>query len=148
MYLTFRGDDFRPDYGKLGVLAALFPNTPIAALTATATMRDRQTICDTLCLRNPKLVIGNLIPPNIFFSKVFREGRDDQAYVNILQPIANSLLEQGTKYPLTLIYLLLPCCGRAYKLKNTLKEKQYDPEEEPYIPENRLFGQFLAPQTV
>ena len=148
MYLTFRGDDFRPDYGKLGVLAALFPNTPIAALTATATMSDRQTICNTLCLRNPKLVIGNLNRPNIFFAKVFREGSDYQAYVNILQPIANSLLEQGTKYPLTLIYLPLPWCGKAYKLfENTLKEKQYDPEEGPFIPENRLFGQFHAPQT-
>ena len=28
-----------------------------------------------------------------------------------------------------------------------LKEKQYDPEEGPLIPENRLFGQFHAPQT-
>ena len=131
------------------MLAALFPNTPIAALTATATMSDRQTICKTLCLKNPKLVIGNLNRPNIFFAKVFREGSDYQAYVNILQPIANSLLEHGTKYPLTLIYLPLPWCGRAYKLfENTLKEKQYDPEEGPFIPENRLFGQFHAPQTV
>lgn len=110
-------------------------------------MSDRQTICNTLCLRNPKLVIGNLNRPNIFFGKVFREGSDYQAYVSILQPITNYLLEQGTKYPLTLIYLPLLWCGRAYKLfENTLKEKQYDPEEEPFTPENILFGH--APQTV
>ncbi|XP_068674590.1 bifunctional 3'-5' exonuclease/ATP-dependent helicase WRN-like [Montipora foliosa] len=141
-------DDFRPHYGKLSVLAALFPNAPIAALTATATTGDRHTICNTLCLRNPKLVIANLNRPNVFFSKVFREGSDNEAYAKILQPIATSLLEQGTCYPLTLIYLPLPWCGRAYKLfEGILKEKQYDPEEGPLIPENRLFGQFHAPQT-
>lgn len=68
--------------------------------------------------------------------------------VKILQSIATSLLEQGTGYPLKLIYLPLPWCGRVYKLfECILKEKQYDPEEGPLIPENRLFGQFHAPQT-
>ena len=147
-YFSNRGDDFRPDYGKLSVLAALFPNAPIAALTATTTTGDRQTISNTLCLKNPKLVIANLNRPNIFFAKVFREGSDNEAYVKILQPIATSLLEQGTGYPLKLIYLPLPWCGRVYKLfEGILKEKQYDPEEGPLIPENRLFGQFHAPQT-
>ena len=57
-------------------------------------------------------------------------------------------MEQGTKYPLTLIYLSLPWCGRAYRLfESILNEKQYDTVEGPFIPENRLFGQFHAPQT-
>lgn len=120
----------------------------MAALTATATKSDRETICETLCLRQPKLVIGNLDRPNILYAKVFREGTDDESYGNILQPVAESLLKQGTKYPLTIIYLSLPWCGKAYKLfESTLKEKQYHPEEGPFIPENRLFGQFHAPQT-
>ena len=124
-YFSNRGDESRPDYGKLSVLAALFQNAPIAVLTATATTGDRHTICSTLCLRNPKLVIANLNCPNILFSKVFREGSDNEAYAKILQPIATSLLEQGIGYPLTLIYLPLPWCGRSYKLfEDTLKKKK------------------------
>ena len=65
-----------------------------------------------------------------------------------MQPIATSLVEQGTCYPLTLIYLPPPWCGRAHKLfEGIRKEKQYDPEVGPLIPENRLFGQYHAPQT-
>ena len=78
----------------------------------------------------------------------FRKGSDYEAYVNVLQPIVKALFEQGGNYPLTLIYLPLPWCGRAYKLfESILHERQYDPEEGPFIPENRLFGQFHAPQT-
>ena len=121
-YFSNRGDDFRPDYGKLSVLAALFPNAPIAALTATATTGDRRAICSTLCLRNPKVVIANLNRPNILFSKVFREGSDNEAYAKILQPIATSLFEQGIGYPLTLIYLPLPWCVRAYKFFEALRK--------------------------
>ena len=149
-YLDFqnRGDDFRPDYGKLGVLAALFPNAHVAALTATATKRGTQTICSTICLRSPNLVIGNLDRSNIVYAKVFREASDNEVYPNILEPIAKSLLEYGSKYPSTLIYLSLPWCGRASRLfESILNEKQYDPVEGPFIPENRLFGQFHAPQT-
>ena len=36
------GNDFRPDYKKLGVLKQQFPDVPILALTATATQRVRR----------------------------------------------------------------------------------------------------------
>ena len=121
----------------------------MAALTATATQKDRLIISSNLCLRKPVLVIGNLNHPNIIYGKVFREGSDSVSYNNILQPIAEALLQEGTEYPLTLIYLPLHWCRRAYKLfKTTLKEKQYVPATGPYIPENGLFAQFHAPQTV
>ena len=132
----------------LSLLAALSPNAPIAALTATAITGDGRTICNTLCVRSPKLVTANLNRPNIFFAKVFRKGSDKEARAKILQPIATPLMEQGTCYPLTLIYLPPPWCGRAHKLfEGIRKEKQYDPEEGPLIPENRLFGQYHAPPT-
>lgn len=34
---TLCSNDFRPDYKKLGILKQQFPDTPILALTATAT---------------------------------------------------------------------------------------------------------------
>ena len=101
-----------------------------------------------MCLRSPNLVIGSLDRSNIVYTKAFREGSDNKAYANILEPIAKCLLEQGSKYPLTSIYLSLPWCGRAYRLFESISnERQYDPVEGPFIPENCLFGQFHAPQT-
>jgi bloom syndrome protein len=35
------GNDFRPDYKRLCILKQQFPNTPLLALTATATARVR-----------------------------------------------------------------------------------------------------------
>ena len=129
-------------------MAALFPNAPLAALTATATHSDRETIKSTLCLRKPKFIIGNLDRENIFYAKIVREGNDSESYIKILQPIAEGLLEHGINYPLTLVYMALPWCGRAYKLfEGIMKGKQYFPEGCPPIPENRLFGQFHSPQT-
>ena len=91
------------------------------------------------------MVIGNLDRPNIFYAKKFREGNDISS---ILRPIAEALLDQGTNFLLTIIYLPLIWCGKAYKMfEDILKEKQYHPQEGPLIPENRLFGQFHSPQT-
>ena len=126
-------------------MAALFPNAPVTALTATATQSDREVIASTLHLKKPRLVVGNLDRANIFFAKIFRE---DDISASILQPIAESLLEEGTKFPLTILYMPLLWCAKAYKLfEGILKEKQYVPEGCPSIPENRLFGQFHSPQT-
>ena len=126
-------------------MATLFPNAPVAALTATTTKSDREAIKCTLYLRNPRLVTGKLDRSNVYYAKVFRDGND---IANIIQPIAEALLEQGTNLPLTVVYLPLLWCGKAYKLfEEILKERQYDPEEGPFIPENRLFAQFHAPQT-
>ena len=38
LYLCTARKDFRPCYGKLGMLASLFPSLPFLALTATATL--------------------------------------------------------------------------------------------------------------
>jgi len=63
-------------------------------------------------------------------------------------PTAEALLDQGTNFPLTIIYLPLFWCGKAYKMfEEILKEKQYHPQEGPFIPKNRLLGQFHPAQT-
>ena len=53
------GHDFRPDYRTLSDLRALFPNTPVMALTATATQRVRQDIAAQLTIADsPQFVSG------------------------------------------------------------------------------------------
>lgn len=63
-------------------------------------------------------------------------------------PIAKSLLNEKTAYPLTIVYLPLRLCGFAYKLfEYVLSAEQYFPPGSAAIPANRLFAQFHAPQT-
>ncbi|GMI65368.1 RECQ helicase SIM [Hibiscus trionum] len=72
------GHDFRPDYGRLSILRENFSarslkflkyNIPIMALTATATIRVRQDILDSLCMsKETKFVVTSFFRPNLRFS--------------------------------------------------------------------------------
>lgn len=131
------------------MLVAFFPNAVLIALTATANSMDRAKIKDSLNMKNPVEVIGDADRPNIFYSKVFREGEEISSYENILRPIAEKLMEMNVKYPITILYLPLKWCGFAYKLFHSIlgKEQYYPPDADP-IPEKRLFAQYHAPQTL
>lgn len=63
------GHDFRPEYRMLGQLrdqfAGRFANTPIVALTATATPRVRGDILAQLHLRNPAVYLGDFERDNL-----------------------------------------------------------------------------------
>ena len=117
-------------------------------MTATANHKDMEYIKDSLGLKKCKYVIGNPDRKNIFYEKVFRCGRDIDSIEGILTPVAEGLLKEKNKYPLTVIYISLKWCGFAYKLfEYVLGIKQYYPEGSLQIPENRLFAQFHASQT-
>jgi len=49
------GHDFRPSYAQIGQLREYMPNTPILALTATATDKVRTDIITKLNLKTPKI---------------------------------------------------------------------------------------------
>ena len=49
------GHDFRPSYAQIGQLRDFMPNTPILALTATATEKVRTDIITKLNLKTPKI---------------------------------------------------------------------------------------------
>ena len=146
--LNFRGDDFRPDFGRLGMLCALFPHVPVLALTATASKRDRAIIRNTLHLKNPLEVLVSPNRQNIYYKKIFRVGPDLESYESILQPIAEGLRKETVNYPLTILYMTLKWCGFAYKMfDKILGHEQYYPSDTEAVPENRIFAQFHAPQT-
>jgi bloom syndrome protein len=84
------GHDFRPDYGKLGLLKDEFPECPILALTATA----RKKVADDTkkVLRIPLAVSfhAGFDRPNLFFQVVTKPPRmvDTQVRICCLSPIA------------------------------------------------------------
>ena len=146
--LNFRGDDFRQDYGKLGMLCATFPNAPVLALTATANKKDRKLIKESLGLKKCVELVANPDSKNIFYATSFREGHGADSIENICRPIANNLLTMGIDYPLTIIYMPLKWCGYVYRLfESIMGINQYYPPGSLPVPKNRLFAQFHAPQT-
>lgn len=69
------GHDFRYSYRELGKLRNTFPNIPILAVTATATVRVRNDIVSSLRLRNPQILCSGFDRPNLYFS-VFIKGKN------------------------------------------------------------------------
>ena len=62
------GHDFRPDYRNLKTLRSDFPQTPIIALTATATESVRQDIVAQLDLIEPETFVLGLNRPNLSYT--------------------------------------------------------------------------------
>jgi ATP-dependent DNA helicase RecQ len=69
------GHEFRPEYRQLSVLREAFPETPIAAFTASATRRVRHDIVAQLRLRNPAKFVRSFHRPNLQI--VVKEMKDD-----------------------------------------------------------------------
>jgi ATP-dependent DNA helicase RecQ len=61
------GHDFRPEYRQLGPLRNRYPQTPMMALTATATERVRDDILTELRLRDPYIHIASFNRPNLYY---------------------------------------------------------------------------------
>ncbi len=61
------GHDFRPDYRALSELRALFPQTPVMALTATATGRVQQDIVEQLRLDDCRRFVSGFDRPNLTY---------------------------------------------------------------------------------
>ena len=72
------GQDFRPDYLRLGAQADEFGVGVRIALTATAAPPVRREICRRLGLRDPEEVIGDLDRPHIELSVQHARSRHDK----------------------------------------------------------------------
>ncbi|MBM1106844.1 RecQ family ATP-dependent DNA helicase [Aurantibacter crassamenti] len=69
------GHDFRPAYLECGMLRSVLPDTPIIALTATATEQVSKDIIDTLNLDTPLTVKDSFARDNIAFQIVRTEDK-------------------------------------------------------------------------
>ena len=74
-------------------------------MTATANTSDREDIKKSLGLRNCFEVVGNPDCRNVMYEKHFRAGTDMDSLMDILTPIAQDLLREQVKYPLTIVYI-------------------------------------------
>ena len=66
------GHDFRPEYRQIAELRGRFPETPMMALTATATERVRADIVSQLKLREPKRYVASFNRANLTYRVIPR----------------------------------------------------------------------------
>ncbi len=78
------GHEFRNDYRLLGNLKSNFPETSIAAFTATSTQNVTDDILRELRLQNPLLLKGSVFRKNIFISAERRIGNGQAQLKNFL----------------------------------------------------------------
>lgn len=68
------GHDFRPAYLKIGLLKS-FLNTPFIALTATATARVQEDICNSLGLKTPTFFKKSFARENLGYHIIYTEDK-------------------------------------------------------------------------
>jgi ATP-dependent DNA helicase RecQ len=77
------GHDFRPDYLSLSVIPKMFPDVPVAAFTATATLKVQEDIISKIGLRSPHIVRASFNRPNLFY-QVMRKLKVDVQILEFL----------------------------------------------------------------
>lgn len=71
------GHEFRPDYRNLRQLRRLAPETPVIALTATATRRVRDDILAQLDMKSSSVFTGGVNRPNLKYAVFSNAGKYD-----------------------------------------------------------------------
>ena len=72
------GYDFRPAYLRIAELRRLIPDTPIIALTASATPRVAKDIMDQLHFAEPNILQASFLRPNLSYSVRETEDKEGQ----------------------------------------------------------------------
>jgi RecQ family ATP-dependent DNA helicase len=67
------GHDFRPEYANLVKFRLSYPNIPILAVTATATVNVCNDIVKMLQLKNPKIIKASFNRPNLYIEMKINE---------------------------------------------------------------------------
>ncbi|HMO78228.1 MAG TPA: DNA helicase RecQ [Candidatus Paceibacterota bacterium] len=82
------GHDFRPDYRNLKLFRQSFPDIPIVALTATATLRVREDIISELSLIKPKTFVSSFYRENLHI-RVIPKKDERRKIKSLLSPHKN-----------------------------------------------------------
>ncbi len=122
------GHDFRPDYMMLGAIAERLGRPPILALTATASPEVREDMVHQLRMRDPLVMVRDLVRPNLFFEVLptVNESEKDAALDRILRKAEGTGIvyvatvkeaeriheEFSPRYPLALYHGKLPAKDR------------------------------------
>jgi ATP-dependent DNA helicase RecQ len=88
------GHDFRPEYRQLAQLRDLFPETPLMALTATATRRVQTDIVKQLRLQRPRCYVASFNRPNLSY----RVQAKQSSYKQLLNFVNQHAEESGIVY--------------------------------------------------
>ncbi|MGF1635960.1 MAG: ATP-dependent DNA helicase RecQ [Cyclobacteriaceae bacterium] len=83
------GYDFRPSYLTIATLRELRPELPIMALTATATLKVRDDICEKLAFKNPAVFCGSFARANLSFSVRTTEDKE-RKLIQVLRAVPGS----------------------------------------------------------
>lgn len=105
------GYDFRPSYLRIKELRRFIPDTPVLALTASATPQVAKDIMEQLSFAEPNILQSSFLRPNLSYSVRQTDDKDAQlmriirnvegcgiVYVrmrNTAEKVANYLIEQG-----------------------------------------------------
>ncbi len=143
VFFQYRGPKFRCLYSQIVELRSfLSAETPILALTATATQSVYETVRKNLCMKDPVVVAKSPNKPNIRYS-VIRVSRE-------LEKSFGWLIDQLKVNRCSLDRVIVFCrsistCTNLYKLFiSVLKEESYHPLGSPPTTETRLLAMFHA----
>ncbi|PWV53361.1 ATP-dependent DNA helicase RecQ [Chitinophaga sp. S165] len=85
------GYDFRPAYLKIAAIRAYFPGVPILALTASATPKVQEDICDKLLMKKAAVFTKSFARHNLSYS-VIEEDNKPEKLKHILQRVQGSAI--------------------------------------------------------
>ncbi|XP_064631641.1 ATP-dependent DNA helicase RecQ-like [Lineus longissimus] len=143
------GEEFRPQFKKIGELVTLFPDATQVALTATATENAITGIKKDLNMKELAVIRHNPDRPNIFLEIRPRPPniRKFEKYDALIGPYCKELQDQRQNFEMIVIYVdNLDCMGYAYRyLEAKMGDSQYNGYEP--IPENRIFGMYNSKYT-
>ncbi|MEA3289270.1 MAG: DNA helicase RecQ, partial [Campylobacterota bacterium] len=92
------GHEFRADYQKLSLLKQYFPTVPVAAFTATATLKVQENIVSSLNLNNPVILRGKTKRDNL---RIKAKKRVGNGQAQLLEFIKDKKDQTGIVYTFT-----------------------------------------------